>query len=72
MWEVTTMTKTGSLDRWERTVRFVLGLALLLIGWDYGWTVIGTGAVVFAVVVLVTAIVGRSPADRAFARLAKQ
>lgn len=61
--------KTGILDRTERAVRVTLGVALVLISWDYGWTVIGVGALVLGVAALVTALVGVSPADRALARL---
>jgi hypothetical protein len=56
--EVTTMKATHKLDPFEGKVRFALGVALLLIAWDYGWTVIGTGAFVLAVVSLVSAVGG--------------
>jgi hypothetical protein len=59
------MKTTHKLDPFEGTVRFGLGIALLLIAWDYGWTVIGTGAIVLAIVSLATAIVGLSVVGRA-------
>jgi hypothetical protein len=61
--------KTGTLDTFERLVRGVLGVALVLICWDYGLTVIGVGAFVLGVVALATAFAGLSPADRFLARL---
>jgi hypothetical protein len=54
------MKATHRIDPFEGTVRFTLGIALLLIAWDYGWTVIGTGAVVLGVISLVTAFGGVS------------
>ena len=48
------------LDSFEGTVRFALGVVLLLIAWDYGWTVIGTGAFVLALISLATAVFGFS------------
>ncbi len=48
------------LDPLEGTVRLALGTALLLIAWDYGLTVIGTGAVVLGVIALATSIFGVS------------
>ena len=41
-------------------MRCALGVILLLIAWDYGWTVIGTGALVLGIVSLGTAIMGLS------------
>jgi DUF2892 family protein len=64
-------TKIGPLDTFERTVRFVLGVALVLIATDYGWNVIGVGAVVLGIAALATAIIGTSPGDRVLARIAK-
>jgi uncharacterized membrane protein YfbV (UPF0208 family) len=58
------MKTTHKLDPFEGTVRFTLGVALLLVAWDYGWTVIGTGAVVLALVSLATAVVGLSLVGR--------
>jgi hypothetical protein len=58
--EVTTMKALHRLDPAEGSVRFALGAALLLIAWDYGWTVIGTGAAVLGLVSLATAILGVS------------
>jgi hypothetical protein len=69
--EVSTMIKRGTLDTFEGTVRFVLGVVLVLIAWDYGWTVIGTGAFVLGIISLATAIVGMSPGDRLLARITK-
>ena len=48
------------IDPFEGTVRLALGVALLLIAWDYGWTVIGTGAVVLGIISLATAFGGVS------------
>lgn len=62
------MKKTGTLDGFERSVRSLLGIALALIAWDYGWTVVGTGAVLLAIVALATATMGSCPANRALAR----
>ncbi len=59
------MKTTHRLDQYEGTVRFALGIALLLIGWDYGFTLVGTGAVVLGVVALGTAIFGLSAVGRA-------
>ena len=44
------MKTSHKIDQFEGTVRLALGVALLLIAWDYGWTVVGTGAVVLAIV----------------------
>jgi len=63
--------KTGPLDRFERGARLALGVALILIAIDYGWTVVGTGAVVLGIVALATAIAGVSPGDRVLARITK-
>jgi hypothetical protein len=52
------MKSAHRLDPFEGKVRVALGVALLLIGWDYGWTVVGTGAVVLGVASLVSAIGG--------------
>jgi hypothetical protein len=71
-WRRWIMKKTGLLDPLEGTVRMVLGVALVLIAWDYGWTVIGTGALVLGIVALVTAFVGLSPGDRALSRIVKR
>jgi hypothetical protein len=62
--EVTVMKTTHKLDQFEGTVRFGLGVALLLIAWDYGWTVIGTGAFVLGAISLATAFTGLSLVDR--------
>lgn len=65
------MEKTGQLDPFERSVRLVLGVALVLLGWGFGWTgVDGVGALVLGVAALATAAGGVSPADRFLARLA--
>jgi hypothetical protein len=60
--------KNGTLDTFERTVRAVLGVTLILVCWDYGLTVIGTGALILGLAALATALAGRSPADRYLAR----
>jgi hypothetical protein len=59
------MKTSHKLDQFEGTVRFGLGVALLLIAWDYGWTVVGTGAFVLAIVSFATALTGLSFLDRA-------
>jgi Protein of unknown function (DUF2892) len=64
--------KTGPLDHFERTVRAVLGIALVLLAWGFGWSdVEAIGALVLGVVALGTAAVGYSPADRMLARLSR-
>jgi glucose-6-phosphate-specific signal transduction histidine kinase len=64
--------KTGPLDQFERTVRVVLGIALVLLAWGFGWSdVEAIGALVLGLVALVTAAVGYSPADRMLARLSR-
>jgi hypothetical protein len=55
-----TMKAIHRIDSFEGKVRFTLGVALLLIAWDYGWTVIGTGAVGLGVISLATAFGGVS------------
>jgi glucose-6-phosphate-specific signal transduction histidine kinase len=62
--------KTGPLDRFERIVRGVLGIALVLLAWGFGWSdVEAIGALVLGLVALGTAAAGYSPADRVLARL---
>jgi glucose-6-phosphate-specific signal transduction histidine kinase len=62
--------KTGPLDQFERAVRGVLGIALVLLAWGFGWTdVEAIGALLLGIVALVTAAAGYSPADRVLARL---
>jgi hypothetical protein len=64
--------KTGPLDQFERTVRVVLGIALVLLAWGFGWSdVEAIGALVLGLVALATAAVGFSPADRMLARLSR-
>jgi hypothetical protein len=64
--------KTGPLDQFERTVRVVLGIALLLLAWGFGWSdVEAIGALVLGLVALGTAAAGYSPADRVLARLSR-
>jgi hypothetical protein len=58
--EVSTMKAVHRLDPVEGSIRFALGVVLLLIAWDYGWTVIGTGAAVLGFASLATAILGVS------------
>jgi glucose-6-phosphate-specific signal transduction histidine kinase len=64
--------KTGPLDQFERTVRVLLGVALVLLAWGFGWSdVEAIGALVLGIVALATAAVGYSPADRMIARLSR-
>jgi glucose-6-phosphate-specific signal transduction histidine kinase len=64
--------KTGPLDHFERTVRAMLGVALVLLAWGFGWTdVEAIGALLLGIVALVTAAVGFSPTDRMMARLSR-
>lgn len=66
---MTTTTKTGPLDSFERSVRLALGIALVLLAWGFGWTdVEAIGALVLGLVALATAAAGFSPFDRAAAR----
>jgi glucose-6-phosphate-specific signal transduction histidine kinase len=67
---MTTIEKTGPLDRFERSLRLVLGIALVLLAWGFGWTSVeAIGAIVLGLAALATAAAGFSPADRALARL---
>jgi glucose-6-phosphate-specific signal transduction histidine kinase len=69
---MTTNLKTGPLDQFERTVRAVLGVALVLLAWGFGWSdVEAIGSLVLGIVALGTAAAGFSPADRALARLSR-
>jgi hypothetical protein len=69
---MTKIMKTGPLDQFERTVRAVLGVALVLLAWGFGWSdVEAIGALVLGIVALGTAAVGYSPADRMMARLSR-
>jgi glucose-6-phosphate-specific signal transduction histidine kinase len=62
--------KTGPLDQFERTVRAVLGIALLLLAWGFGWSdVEAIGALLLGIVALLTAAACYSPADRMMASL---
>jgi glucose-6-phosphate-specific signal transduction histidine kinase len=62
--------KTGPLDQFERTVRVMLGIALVLLAWGFGWSdVEAIGALLLGIVALVTAAVGYSPTDRMMAGL---
>jgi hypothetical protein len=64
--------KTGPLDLFERIVRVVLGIALVLLAWGFGWSdVEAIGALVLGIVALGTAAAGYSPADRVLARLSR-
>lgn len=64
--------KTGPLDRFERTVRLVLGIALVLLAWGFGWSdVEAIGALVLGIVALGTAAAGYSPTDRMLARISR-
>ncbi|HWB22879.1 MAG TPA: hypothetical protein VG652_08320 [Gaiellaceae bacterium] len=55
------MKTTHPVDRYEGLARFALGVVLLLIAWNDGWTVVGAGAAVLGVVSLATAFI-RLPA----------
>jgi hypothetical protein len=61
------MTTRHEIDQFEGTVRFALGVVLLLMSWDYGWTVIGAGAVALAIISFGTAFTGLSLIDRVIA-----
>jgi glucose-6-phosphate-specific signal transduction histidine kinase len=64
--------KSGPLDHFERMVRVVLGIALVLLAWGFGWSdVEAIGALLLGIVALVTGAVGFSPADRMRARLSR-
>jgi glucose-6-phosphate-specific signal transduction histidine kinase len=64
--------KTGPLDQFERTVRAVLGIALVLLAWGFGWSdVEAIGALVLGIIALGTAAVGFSPTDRMLARISR-
>jgi Protein of unknown function (DUF2892) len=64
--------KAGPLDHFERVVRAVLGIALVLLAWGFGrLDVEAIGALLLGIVALVTAAVGYSPADRMMARLSR-
>jgi glucose-6-phosphate-specific signal transduction histidine kinase len=64
--------KTGPLDHFERTVRVVLGIALVLLAWGFGWSdVEAIGALLLGVIALGTGAAGFSPADRMLARLSR-
>jgi glucose-6-phosphate-specific signal transduction histidine kinase len=67
---MSTIEKTGPLDRLERSVRLVLGIALVLLAWGFGWSSVeAVGAIVLGLAALASAAAGYSPADRALARL---
>jgi thiosulfate dehydrogenase [quinone] large subunit len=60
----------GRLDPVERTVRVLLGVALLLIAWGYSWSgEIGIGAIVVGGIALITGAAGICLADNVLARL---
>lgn len=62
--------KSGPLDQFERGVRAILGIALVLLAWGFGWTnVEAIGALVLGLAALATAVAGFSPADRMLSRL---
>jgi glucose-6-phosphate-specific signal transduction histidine kinase len=64
--------KTGPLDQFERTVRVVLGIALVLLAWGFGWSdVEAIGALLLGVIALGTGAAGFSPADRMLARFSR-
>ena len=64
--------KTRPLDQFERTVRVVLGIALVLLAWGFGWSdVEAIGALVLGLIALGTAAAGFSPTDRVLARLSR-
>lgn len=60
------MKRARTLDGFETTVRFLLAIALALIAWDSGTTVVGIGALVLALIAVATAASGVSPIDRVF------
>jgi glucose-6-phosphate-specific signal transduction histidine kinase len=67
---MTTIRKSGPLDHFERALRLLLGIALVLLAWGFGWTgVEAIGALLLGLAALATAAAGYSPADRALARL---
>jgi glucose-6-phosphate-specific signal transduction histidine kinase len=64
--------KTGPLDQFERIVRAMLGVALVLLAWGFGWSdVEAIGSLLLGIVALGTAAAGFSPADRMLARLSR-
>jgi glucose-6-phosphate-specific signal transduction histidine kinase len=61
--------KNGLLDQFERGVRAILGIALLLLAWGFGWTSVeAIGAMLLGLAALATAAAGFSPADRVLSR----
>lgn len=64
--------KTGPLDQFERAVRAMLGVALVLLAWGFGWSdVEAIGSLLLGIIALGTAAAGYSPADRVLARLTR-
>lgn len=65
--------KNGPLDQFERGVRAILGIALVLLAWGFGWTnVEAIGALVLGLAALGTAAAGFSPADRVLSRFERR
>ncbi len=61
--------KNGPLDQFERGIRAILGIALVLLAWGFGWTgVEAIGALLLGLAALATAAAGFSPADRILSR----
>lgn len=61
--------KTGRLDDFERGIRFLLAIAVLLLAWGYHWSgVDGIGLIVLGAIAFATALSGRCPADAALTR----
>lgn len=58
------MKTTHNLDDFEINVRFALGVGLLWITWDYGWTVVGISALVLGLASLATSFLGWSLVTR--------
>ena len=63
------MKRPRTLDRFETIVRFLLAIALTVIAWDSGTSVVAIGAAVLALIAIATAASGVSPINRAFTHL---